>query len=484
MAEQSLKDKTVKGVVWSSIERFSVLGVQFLVMLVMARLLSPKEFGLVGMLTIFIAVADSLVNSGFSQALIRKQNRTNVDNSTIFYFNIISSVVIYGILYAIAPLVSRFYNQPELTQLMRVLCLVVIITSFGVVQLALYTATINFKTQAKATLTGAIISGFVGIWLAWQGAGVWALVWQQLTNAFVYTLLLWLFSPWRPKWIYSWISFNEMFSFGWKLLVSGLIDTLYNNLYQLVIGKVFTAEALGHFSQAKHFPNVPASTVTNIVQRVTYPSLCTLQDDDLRLRSTYRQMIKLSAFVVFPMMSLLAAVAVPLVELLIGAKWHYAATLIIPLSFSMMWYPIHVLNLNLLKVKGRSDLFLRLEIIKKIIGVIILVVTIPYGLTFMCWFRIVSSLISLFINTYYTGKLLQMGFLMQMRDLMPTLLASLAIFVVVLVSVDFVPENWQRVVAGLLVGTILYLGIVALFRFKEFDYALSLIGKYINKQNI
>ena len=250
---------------------------------------------------------------------------------------------------------------------MRVLCLIIIINSFAVVQRALYTAYINFKTQAKASFIAAIISGVVGVWLAYNGYGVWTLVWQQLLNAGVNTLLLWVYSNWYPRWQYSWKSFRQLFSFGSKLLVSGLIDTLFTNIYLLVIGKIFSASSLGFYTQADRFTKLPSSNLTGIFQRVTYSVLCTLQHNDDMLRENYRKLLRLSAFIIFPLMCLLAGTAYPLVELLLGEKWHFAATLIIPLSFTMMWWPIHAINLNLLQVKGRSDLFLKLEIIEKIV---------------------------------------------------------------------------------------------------------------------
>ena len=476
MAEQSLKDKTVKGVVWSSVERFSVQGVQFLVMLVIARLLDPKDFGLIGMLAIFLAVAQSLIDSGFSQALIRKQNRTEVDNSTVFYFNIIVSAILYLILYAIAPWVAGFYNEPQLCSLMRVLCLIIIINSFAVVQRALYTASINFKTQAKASFIAAIISGVVGVWLAYNGYGVWTLVWQQLLNAGVNTLLLWVYSNWYPRWQYSWKSFRQLFSFGSKLLVSGLIDTLFTNIYLLVIGKIFSASSLGFYTQADRFTKLPSSNITGILQRVTYPVLCSLQDDDNRLREDYRKLLRLSAFIIFPLMCLLAGIAYPLVDLLLGEKWRFAATLIIPLSFTMMWYPIHAINLNLLQVKGRSDLFLRLEIIKKIIGVSVLVLSIPLGLLFMCYAGIVTSIICLIINTYYTGKLIRVGFLMQMKDLMGTLLLSLAVFGVSYMVSSIANAIIIQLLLGVSIGIVFFISIVCLLRFKELYYIRSILN--------
>lgn len=475
MPEQSLKDKTVKGVVWSSVERFSVQGVQFLVMLVISRLLDPKDFGLVGMLAIFLAVAQSLIDSGFSQALIRKQNRTEVDNSTVFYFNIVVSAVLYLILYAIAPWVSDFYNEPQLCSLMRVLCLIVIVNSFAVVQRAIYTASINFKTQAKASFIAALASGLVGVWMAYNGYGVWTLVWQQLLNAGINTLLLWIYSNWYPRWAYSWQSFRELFAFGSKLLASGLLNTLYTNIYLLVIGKIFNAASLGYYTQADRFTKLPSSNITGILQRVTYPVLCSIQDDNERLREDYRKLLRLSAFIIFPMMCLLAGVAYPLVELLLGEKWRFAATLIIPLSFNMMWWPIHAINLNLLQVKGRSDLFLRLEIIKKIVAVVVLVLSIPLGLLFMCYAGIVTSILCLGINTYYTGKLIQVGFIMQMKDLMGILISSLIVFAVSFLISYYVTSYLLCVILASIVGTALFALISYLFNRDEMKYLISFI---------
>ena len=476
MAE-SLKKKTVKGVVWSSVERFSVQSVQFLVMLVIARILSPKDFGLVGMLAIFIAVAQSLIDSGFSQALIRKQDRTEIDNSTVFYFNIVVSGLLYALFYAIAPWVADFYEEPQLCRLMRVLCLVVVINSFAVVQRAIYTASINFRTQAKASFTAALLSGVVGIYMAMNGYGVWTLVWQQLLNAGINTLLLWVWASWYPRLQYSWQSFHELFAFGSKLMASGLLDTLYSNMYVLVIGKVFSAVSLGYYAQADRFVKLPSSNITGILQRVTYPVLCTLQDDDDKLRKDYRQLLRLSAFIVFPLMCGLAGVAYPLIDLILGEKWLFTATLIIPLCFSGMWYPIHAINLNLLQVKGRSDLFLRLEIIKKIIGVSVLVCIIPFGLQAICYCSIATSLIALIINTYYTGKLINVGFLMQMKDLFGTLVLSLLMFALVFGITLMFDSILLQLSIGTLLGMIFFFSVSHVFKFKELSYLKSLMKR-------
>lgn len=472
---ESLKQKTFKGTLWSTLERFSVQGIAFVVMIIMARILTPDDYGLVGMLTVFIAVSQSLVDSGFSQALIRKQDRSEVDNSTVFYFNIGVGIVLYLILFFCAPLIARFYNQPILTPLTRLISLSVLINSFVVVQRALLTVKIDFKTQAKASFSAAILSGVVGITMAYTGYGVWSIVWYQLTNLTVNVGLLWIFSKWRPKWTYSWNSFRELFGFGSKLAISGIIDTVYKNIYLIVIGKVFNAADLGYYTRAQQFAEFPSSNVSGIIQRVTFPVLCTIQDDDNRLRDVYRRFLRLSAFVVFPLMIGLAAVAHPFIILVLKEKWDFAAVLLQIICLSMMWYPIHAINLNLLQVKGRSDLFLKLEIWKKCIGVVILCATVPLGLIAMCWGNLVSSLIALIINTHYTGKLIQVGFLTQMKDLIPTLIYSLTMGGIVWAIVQLLPDNILRLSIGIIVGIIYFLAITKLTRSADLRELLSFV---------
>lgn len=473
----SLKSKTVKGVVWSSIERFSTQGVQFLIMIIMARLLTPKDYGLIGMLAIFLAVAQSLIDSGFSQALIRKQNRTDVDNSTVFYFNIIVSCSLYLILFISAPFVADFYNQSELTSVMRVVCLGVILNSLAVVQRALLTVRIDFKTQAKASLSAAVISGCIGIVLAYSGFGVWALVVQQLLNLSVNTLLLWIFSKWRPIAVFSWDSFHELFAFGSKMLASGLLDTLYRNIYPIVIGKLFSASSLGHYTRAQQFSEFPSSNITGIIQRVTYPVLCGIQDDMERLTNVYRKFLKLSAFIIFPLMIGLSAVALPFVDIILGVQWSFCGQLLQIICFAMMWYPIHSINLNLLQVKGRSDLFLRLEIIKKILGITVLCITAPFGLIVMCYGQIFNSIVALAINTYYTGKLINVGFIRQMKDLFPTILLSLTMFGTILLVNGLIESNMYRLIIGIMVGIVVYVSGSYIFKFKELQTLFSLIRR-------
>ena len=474
----SLKQKTIKGILWSILERFSVQGIQFVVMIIMARMLTPNDYGLVGMLAVFIAVSQSLVDSGFSQALIRKQDRTETDNSTVFYFNLVVGLLLYGVLFATAPLIADFYDESKLIPITRVIGLSVLFNSLVVVQRALLIVKIDFKTQAKAALIAAITSGAVGIWMASVGYGVWSIVTQQLVNLGLNTLLLWGLSHWRPRWIYSWKSFHELFGFGSKLLASGLIDTLYRNIYLIVIGKVFSAADLGYYTRAHQFTDFPSSNLTSIIQRVTYPILCSIQNENERLANVYRRFLRISAFIIFPLMMGLAAVAEPLVLTLLKEQWLFAATLLSIICFQMMWYPIHAINLNLLQVKGRSDLFLKLEIYKKIVGVIILCITIPMGLVAMCVGGFFSSMIALIINTYYTGKLIGVGFIRQMCDLTPTFLLSVSMGIVVYFIINILDIHpIVQLGLGIAIGILYYFFLALLFKFPEFKELLQLMNR-------
>lgn len=474
----SLKNKTVKGTIWSTLERFSVQGIQFIVMIIMARILTPADYGLVGMLSIFIAVSQSLIDSGFSQALIRKQDRSEIDNSTVFYFNIGVGIVLYFILFFSAPLIAKFYNEPQLIPITRVVGLSLVFNSLAVVQRALLTVKLDFKTQAKASFVGAIISGGIGITMAYTGFGVWAIVCQQISNLAIITILLWILSHWKPIWAYSWKSFKELFGFGSKLLASGLLNTVFKNIYLIIIGKFFRASDLGYYTRAHQFTDFASSNITGIFQRVTYPVLCTIQNDDEHLSDVYRRLLRTSAFIIFPLMMGLAAVAKPMVISFLTEKWIFSAIIIQILCFSQMWYPVHAINLNLLQVKGRSDLFLKLEIIKKIILVLILCITLPLGLLPMCFGMIASSLIALVINTYYTGKLIHLGFFKQMKDLFPTLILSMVTGAIVYLTVSSLHINsWLTLGIGIIEGISFYILTAKLLRFNEFSELLSIIRR-------
>lgn len=476
---ESLKQKTFKGTLWSTLERFSVQGIAFVVMIIMARILTPDDYGLVGMLAVFIAVSQSLVDSGFSQALIRKQDRSEVDNSTVFYFNIGVGIVLYLILFFCAPLIARFYNQPILTPLTRLISLSVLINSFVVVQRALLTVKIDFKTQAKASFSAAIVSGVVGITMAYTGYGVWSIVWYQLTNLTVNVGLLWVFSKWRPKWTYSWNSFRELFKVGSNLAVSGIIDTIYNNIYLIVIGKFYNSSDLGNYTRAQQFAFFPTSNLSNIIQRVTYPTLCILQNEkDIDvIRNAFCKMLRLSCFIIFPVTIGIAALAEPLVLTILNNQWILVVPLLVPLCFSLMWYPVHVINLNLILSQGHSDTILKIEIIKKIVGIFILIFTIPLGVKIMCYGAVLSALISLYINSYYTGIYIKCGFLYQLKAIMPSLLYSFSMGLIVWGISYIFSYHALRLIMGIISGIIYFFTITKLTRSADLYELLSFVKK-------
>lgn len=472
-----LKEKTVKGVMWSSIDRFSTQGIQFVFSILIARLLLPEDYGVVAMLNIFLAVSQTFIDSGFGAALIRKSDRTEIDFSTVFYFNIAVGVLFYVLLWIASPFIAAFYGIPLLEDITKVVALNLVFNSLSGVQNAKLSIAIDFKTRAKISLTGALLTGAVGLWMAYSGFGVWALVAQSVFGSLLNTVLLYWLVRWRPQWAFSWKSFREMFSFGSKLLASGLLDTAYRNVYTLVIGKFFSSSTLGLYSRADGLAQYPSSNITSVLQSVTFPVLCSIQNEPERLANAYKRFLRLSAFVVFPLMVGLAAVADPLIRLVLTDKWEGCIYLLQIICFGLMWYPIHAINLNLLQVRGRSDFFLKLEVIKKVQGVIVLCVTIPFGIVAMCYGRIVGSLLSLIYNTYYTKKLIGYGYLAQMKDLLHILFHSLVMGVGVWLVVQAFDSHWIQLVVGILAGAAYYILGAKLMRFEELDELASLVFK-------
>lgn len=470
-----LKDKTVKGVFWSAVDRFSAQGIQFVFSILIARLLLPEDYGVIAMLNIFLAVSQTFIDSGFGTALIRKIDRTEADFSTVFYFNIIVASVFYLILFFSAPAIAKFYETPLLESVTKVVALNLIIGSLSGIHNAKLSIDIDFKSRAKISVISTILTGAVGLWFAYAGYGVWALVVQNLCSSVIRTVLLWIIVKWRPSLIFSWKSFKELFSFGSKLLASGLLDTLYNNIYTLVIGKVFSPSTLGVYSKANALAQFPSSNITSVLQNVTFPVLSTIQNEDVRLANVYKRFLKLSAFVIFPMMIGLSAVADPFIRLALTDKWEGAIYLLQIICFQLMWYPIHAINLNILQVKGRSDFFLKLEIIKKVQGVLVLCVTVPMGIIAMCYGSLISSLLSLIWNTYYTKKLIGYGYWAQMRDLLPILIHSLIMWALVLFIVNLMPTLWLKLIIGVLTGMIYYIAGAYIMKFPEMDELLSIL---------
>ncbi len=473
----SLKQKAVKGVAWTAIDQATYIGLNFVIGVILARLLSPSEFGLLAMIAVFNAIAQAFLDSGFGAALIRKPQVSEADRSTAFYFNIIAGAVLFGVLFLAAPFIAQFYAQPILQPLVRWEAFLLVIAGFNIVQQAQLSRDLNFKAKAIIRASSTLLSGGIAILAAYRGAGVWSLVLMHIAFNAIQLVMLWLMSPWRPHSGWSRQSFSYLWGFGSKMLASSVIDKVYMQIYPIVIGKFFTPADLGQYARASQYAQLPSHTMTNVIQQVTFPVLSQIQQDGERLSSSYRRILRLSAFLIFPVMIALAALARPLVVALVTDKWLPCVPYLQLICFASMWFPIHAINLNLLQVKGRSDLFLRLEIIKKVIVTVVMFCSVPFGIIAMCLSRIVTSLLCLFINTYYTGKLINVGFAMQMRDLLPTLINSLVMGAIIYFVTLPLCGNWLQLIVGFVVGTAYYLTSTRLLRFPELSEALSIIRR-------
>jgi len=470
-----LKNKTINGLKWSALERILSQGVQLILMLILARLLGPKAFGLIGMLAIFIAVGQVFIDSGFSSALIRKIDRTNIDYSTAFYFNIIVAVCCYTLLFFSADYIADFYQQPELVLLTKIIGLTLIANSFSVVPRTILTVSMNFKAQAKASIFSVIVSGVVALILALKGFGVWALVAQTLSASFLSALFLNLITRWVPDLCFSKKSFDYLFGFGGKLLLSGLLETTFNNIYQLIIGKKFSAENVGQFTQANQISSIPAMTMTNIIQRVTYPMFSHMQEDPHKMDEYYLLTMKVAALFIFPLMTGIAILAQPLLHLILGSQWHQAAGLVTILALAYMLYPIHAINLNVLQVKGRSDLFLKLEIVKKIIGISIVLITMNYSIYLMCIGLLVHSYLALLLNTYYTGKLTGLTIWRQFKEMSPIwLITMISCFMAKFIAMNVSMQDIWQIIIMLTLAPGMYVGTIYLTQRKLFKLVLSI----------
>ena len=471
MAE-SLKNKTVKGVAWTSLDQVTALTLGFIFEVILARLLSPSDYGLLAMIAVFNAVALTFVNSGFGSALVRKPDMSDNDTTTAFCFNIVVGIVSAAILCLIAPYVAIFYDKPILASLLRAESLILIILSFSVVQFSQLSRRLDFKSKMIVNMTAQIIAGVVSITAAYHGFGVWSLVLKHIVNSLITVIMLWVMSPWRPRGKWDKKSLKYLWGYGSKLLASGVLNTVFGNIYPIVIGKFFSASELGYYGRARGYAGLPS-----VLQQVTFPVLSKIQGETERLADSYRRMLRFSVFVLFPIMIGMAALAHPLVVTLVTDKWAPCVPYLQVICFSSMWYPVHAINLNLLQVKGRSDLFLKLEIIKKAILLIAVFICVPFGVMGICVGAIFTSLISLVINTYYTGKLINVGFFRQMRDMTPTLIASLIIGAIVYFVVMPFDNNVVKLVVGIPVGAALYLAIAWSFKMPELKEAIDIIKK-------
>lgn len=467
--KENLKQQTKKGLYWSFFNQFANYGMQFCVGIVMARLLSPSDYGITALPAVFMAVAYIIQNGGLSGALIRKTDLSEKDLSTAFYYSISVGIVLYVVMFFSARWIADFYNTPVLVPLIRVTALGFLWGPLGTPQNVILNRKLDFKTPTKISIISRIVSAIVGISMAFIGYGLWALVISGLLSSFLSLIMNWYVVRWIPKAGWSKDSFKYLWDYGNKMMASSLLDTLYNNIAPVFIGKFYSPAELGVYNRAQGYAMMPSQNVTGVIQGVTFPVLSRMQNDNEALAHNYRRMLKATAFIIFPIMMMLSALAHPLVITLVTAKWESCIILLQIICFSLMWYPVHAINLNLLQVKGRSDLFLRLEIIKKIVGVSILAITLPHGLIVFCCGSVVSSLIALVINTYYTGKLINVGYFKQMRDLLPIVLLGLVMFAMIHLSNYMIPNMLLQIICGGILGAIVYIGGAVLFKFSELD---------------
>ena len=477
----AIRNKTVRGVGWSFADNILSQGITFLVGLVLARLLTPQEYGLIGVITIFIAVFNSITDSGFSSALIRKKDAREVDFNTVFLSNLVISFLLFITLFLAAPAIASFFGQPQLVPLTRVMAVIVIINAFAIIQRTLLVKRVDFKTQTKISLIASAVSGATGVVMALNGLGVWSLVGQQVSRQLMNSLFLWVWAKWYPSLQFSMKSFKELFGFGWKLLASGLIDTVWREMYQVIIGKFYSTATLGQYTRAQQFSNLFSMNLTTVVQRVSYPVLSEIQDEKERLKLVYQKIIKVTMLAAFCCMFGLAAIAEPMIVALIGDQWLPAVPLLQILCFQMVLYPIHAINLNMLQVQGRSDLFLKLEILKKIIATVPLLLGIFVNIYWMLWGSVATSVISYYLNAYYSGRVLNYGIWTQVRDILPSF-AVAAVMAAAVYAMSFIPmASLPLMLLQIAAGFVIVLVLCEVFKVDAYLEVRLIFMSYLNK---
>ena len=458
-----LKKKAIVGVFWSSIERFSAQGIQFILGIILARLLTPQDYGLVGMLAIFIAISQAFVLSGFGSALIQKEDRDEKDFSTTFYYNIAVAIIFYAVLFVLAPSIANFYNEPLLVDLTRAISLTLVIEAFAVVQRAKFTINVDFKSQSKATLSSVILSGIVGITLAYQGFGVWALVAQILTRGLVNVIMLWLISKWIPRDGFSYARFKRLFSFGSRLLFAGIMHSIAQNISKIVIGKAFSTQTLGFYTRANQFAVFPSVNMWGVIGRVTFPILCSVQNDKEQLLAKHRQVIKLSALIILPMMVGLIVLAQPLILSLLTEKWAESIWMIKVISIGLIFLPINSVNVSLYNVIGRSDLFFWTDLIKQVLIIGLLIASIPFGIKIMLWGQVLALALTYTINLIILYNIFGPTLVKQLSDFIPIIINSLVMALVIYFVNFFIKNELIQLIVGVFFGAVAYLGIVWIF---------------------
>ncbi len=455
----SLTNQTITGLKWTFLETFVLKGSLFLVTIFLARILGPKEFGLMGLLSIFIALGVTLVESGLSLSLIRTKDADQDDFSTVFFTNLIFSVVVYFLFFISAPFISDFFNQPILIDLIRVYCLSFVLSAFSSIQTTILIKELKFKILTILNFPGTIIGIIISIFLVYQNAGVWSIVWMYLTSQLINVILLWYFSSWKPKLVFSKDKFNHHFNYGYKLMLAAILDTIFKNSYNVVIGKIFPLKYLGYYDRSQTLNEYPVSVFTGIINKVSYPILSLLQDEKERITNSYKKLIKTSFFVSAPLMLGMAAVAQPLFLLVLGKEWNEAVVFFQILCLASIFYPIHAFNIIVLKVYGRTDLYLKLEVIKKIIIIASILSSLQFGIYGLLWSNVVTSVVALIINTYYSGKMINYTLKNQLIDIIPIVFSStlmaLGIFYLVILLNHF--GLIFQLIIPLILGSVFYL---------------------------
>lgn len=484
LENRKLKQKTLTGFLWSFLDLIANQGIQFIIMIILARLLAPEHFGLIGMIMIFIALSQTLVDSGFSQALIREEKVSKIDYSTTFLFNMIFSLVVFIAIYFVAPLVSEFYSEPKLTTILRVISLSVFFQALSIVPRTILTRKVDFRAQTTVSIIASLSSGVIAISLAILGFGVWALVLRVVSQQAVQSIMLIYINKWKPTFEFSISSFKHFFTFGWRLLVSSLIDTGYRNIYYVIIGKMYSKNALGYYTNARQLRDAINQGITRSIQRVTYPVLSSIQSEEERLKYGFKKLIRNTGYVFFPMMLGLAAISNNLILILLGTKWEPAIVYFQLLCLAAILFPMHAINLNILKVKGRSDLFLRLEIIKKIITTVAILITIflNLGVSSFIITTIITSHLSFMVNTYYSGKEIGYGTFEQFKDMFPAYLLSFFMGAVVFLSNNiFAFHQTIILILQVIIGVVIYLGLSKVLKLDEFNEVLHLVKPFLKK---
>lgn len=453
---QSSKNKAVKGVAWSAIERFSVQGVQFLVSIVLARMLTPSDFGLIAIVLVFSVIFQTINESGLNTALVHKLDRDDLDFSTAFYANLGVGIVSYLILFFASSWIASFYESPELVPVMRILSLNLVISSFGLVQLAKYTIKVDFKTQARASLIAALISGSVGIITAYLTHSVYAIVAQQLTNNAVYVLLMWVFAKWKPMLAFSFERFKGLFSYAYKLILARLISVVFDDIYSLAIGKLYTPAVLGYYNRAMSFRTVLSRNLIGIVQRVSIPMLCEAQKNNQEMQKVLLKFMTTTALLVYPLLAGLMVLSKPLVLVVLGDKWLETSTMLIygcPVGF---FYLISTFNRNVFNATGRTDWALKAEIIKKTIFIGIFLLTMRYQIKVLLVGLTIISIIEMVIDTAYSRKQIGISLLTQIKSLSGVLFATAVMSAVIFVLNTFIQNVYIQLIAGFIIGIIVY----------------------------